>query len=157
MCSVHIDWHQVCDVCCFHTFWLLLSCSDILCHFRISAAQSMGYSLSILVSTHKHRIKQPPIAVFSSLFIPYSCHTRMCSLPLPSGTNVVLWYYIDWIDQLFCCATYYTMILTVVLFFVGMCVYIGGMVDDLKMTLSESQGDSRELFAVIVFHNQLLT
>lgn len=55
---------------------------------------------------------------------------------------------------------YYLMLSTNALFFIGSCIYIGGMVEDLKRTLYELKGDSesmsKKIFAEIEFHNQLL-
>lgn len=80
--------------------------------------------------------------------------------PLPSETNVVLWFYIDLFDQGVGTLAYYLMIATSVLLFIGPCLYIGGMVEDLKQTLAELKGDSdsmaKQLSIEIAFHNQLL-
>ena len=90
----------------------------------------------------------------------FTCLCFVSSLPLPSGTNVFLWYYLDWMVDLLACIFYYVMMCTVALFFIGMCIYIGGMVEDLKLTLAELKEDSttttNRLSTEIAFHNQLL-
>lgn len=57
-------------------------------------------------------------------------------------------------------AAYVIMLLTCAFFFIGACFYIGGMVEDLKLTLAELKADSDtitdRLLAEILFHNQLL-
>lgn len=88
------------------------------------------------------------------------CFVCVCSIPLPSEMNVILRYYLDWFDQLLLTVEYYMMILTNALFFVGACIYIGGMGKDLKETLAGLDGDSRELTrrlcTEIAFHNHLM-
>lgn len=54
---------------------------------------------------------------------------------------------------------YYVMMCTNALFFIGICIYIGGMVEDLKLTLAELEGDSdtitNRLFDEIAFQNDI--
>lgn len=79
---------------------------------------------------------------------------------MPGETNIIVRYYIDWFDQLLSCISYYTMMCTIALFFMGMCIYIGGMVENIKQTLAEIEEDSdsmaQRLSTEIAFHNQLL-
>lgn len=82
------------------------------------------------------------------------------SLPLPSDMNVFLRYYIDWINQLLASAAYYTLLTVIVLFFVGMYLYIIEMVEDLREAVDELDADfeaiTQKLIIEIKFHNQIL-
>lgn len=84
----------------------------------------------------------------------------VCSIPLPSEVNVVLRYYLDWILQLLVLQAYFTMAFTIVFFIIGVCIYIDGLVNDLKLTLTELKGDSstmmRGFSTEIAFHNEML-
>lgn len=52
------------------------------------------------------------------------------------------------------------MLCTIASFFAGMCIYTGGLEDDLKMTLNEMQGDTQKMTegisTTIAFHNDIL-
>lgn len=77
--------------------------------------------------------------------------------PLPNGMNVVFRYYIDWTIQLCGSIIYFTVLLLSALFFIGMCLYIGRMADDLRTALEDVNEDTRrQLINQIVFHNELL-
>lgn len=82
------------------------------------------------------------------------------SLPLPSDTNEVFWYYLDWLIQGSGTQAYYLIIATSVLFFVGSCLYMGGMVEDLKQTLAALDDDldtmAEKLSTEVAFHNHVL-
>ena len=79
---------------------------------------------------------------------------------MPDGTNVVFSYYLNWIYQFVGTIAYYTMLCTIALLFIGMCIYIGGMVEDLKLTISELDAGSdtfaNQLSSEIAFHIQVL-
>lgn len=74
--------------------------------------------------------------------------------------NVFFRYYLDWFDQLMVCVAYYIMMSSIAFIFVGACFYIGGMVEDLRLTLAELEDDSvpltNRLFDEIRFHHRML-
>lgn len=55
----------------------------------------------------------------------------------PQITNLYARYYIDWLIALLTCVIFCNIVLTPPLFFAGMCLYIGELVDDLRATLTE--------------------
>lgn len=69
-------------------------------------------------------------------------------------------YYIDWINQLLACAAYYVLLSTVVLFFIGMYLYIIEMVDDSRVTMNDLDAASKTIAQNIIieikFHNETL-
>lgn len=83
-------------------------------------------------------------------------------MPLPSDTNVFVRYYLDWLNQLTALISHYIMVTTSPVFYVGMCLYVAEMVNDLQRTLSnfDDETDSRVITAGIIheirFHNELL-
>lgn len=84
----------------------------------------------------------------------------LSSQPLPKDMNVFIRYYIDWIIQCTTCTEFYTMYCTSILFLVGMCLYITEMVNDLKTTLNDLNGDARTITKGIIgeikFHRFIL-
>lgn len=58
-----------------------------------------------------------------------------------------------------CCIGRFSMSLTPVVFFIGVCLYIGGMKDDLRTTLAErNEGNAakKQFINAVSFHNELL-
>lgn len=84
--------------------------------------------------------------------------SKNASLPLPNGTSVFIQYYVDWWQQLLSCIEFYTILWTAAIFFIGMVLYMGGMGDDLRAMLSESDEDlAAERFAdAFSLHNELI-
>lgn len=86
------------------------------------------------------------------------------SLPLASDTNVFVRYYLDWLNQITALISHYIiiMVITLPVFYVGMCLYIAEMVNDLQRTVSMLDGatDTGTIAAGIIheirFHNELL-
>lgn len=74
--------------------------------------------------------------------------------------DVVLRFYIDWINQLLASGAYYTALSIIVLFFVGMYLYIIEMVDDLRESVNDLDVDSetitQKLIIEIKFHNEII-
>lgn len=135
---------------------LLWSASSFLFRMRSLDIRSRSNGHHCLSFSKLHHILSN-IVIFIRQFCIFSV---LYSIPLPSETNIVLRYYLDWFDQLLFTVAYYTMILTNALFFIGTCIYIGGMEEDLKLTLDELNCDSRmkpnQLFVEIAFHNHLI-
>lgn len=83
-------------------------------------------------------------------------------MPLASDTNVFVRYYLDWLNQLTALISHYIMVTTLPVFYVGMCLYIAEMVNDLQRTVSTLDGatGSGTIAAAIIheirFHNELL-
>lgn len=87
------------------------------------------------------------------------CHSNR--IPIPSlVTNIFARYYIDWAMQVMTGAACGIVLLTPALFFIGMCLYIGKMVDDLRETLAEMDGSpkisTKQITDPILFHSDLL-
>lgn len=84
----------------------------------------------------------------------------VCSIPLPEDVNVALRYYLDWIMHLLFGLTCIVMMWTILFFFGGMCLFIGGMADDLEQTFIKLEGDrktmTKQISAEIAFHNEIL-
>lgn len=124
--------------------------------FRIPTNGSESFNFRKFDSTRSELKAKFGVSTFSFDLTCVCVH----SLPLPDETNVHLWYYLDWIVQLCCCLSYYMMLCTIVLFFIGVSIYIGGMVDDLKMTITEFEDYTdtitNQLRIEITFHKQLL-
>lgn len=77
--------------------------------------------------------------------------------PLPSDMNVVARYYIDWIIQFCGGGIYFVFLLLTALFFIGMCLYIARMVDDLRIILNElDKATTQQIITEIIFHDDLL-
>lgn len=96
-----------------------------------------------------------------AIFNYYNFHAILvCSMPFPSEMNAVLRFYLDWFDQLMFYEACFAMVCTTSLFFIGTCVYIGAMVDDLEQTLLELVNDSNTMMRALVteirFHNDIL-
>lgn len=83
-------------------------------------------------------------------------------MPLPSETDVFVRYYLDWLNQITALISHYIMVTTSPVFYVGACLYIGAMVDDLHRTMRMINGaaDTGTITAGIVheirFHTELL-
>lgn len=84
----------------------------------------------------------------------------VCSMPLPGKVNVVFRFYLDWIVQLLFALAAAVMLWTLSFFFGGMCIFIGGMVDDLGQTIIELEGVKKttaNIFSTeIAFHNDII-
>lgn len=73
--------------------------------------------------------------------------------------NVFVQFYIDWTIQFLFTAVFYIFLLTSSLFFVGIGVYINGMVADLRISLSEFDDEdtnTRNVTGGIRLHQQML-
>lgn len=74
-------------------------------------------------------------------------------------------FYTDWAIQALACVLYYTVVRFTVIFYIGMCMYVDGMVADLHTRLSEidlpgpsRQSDVRQnLISEITFHSEILS
>lgn len=81
-------------------------------------------------------------------------------MPLPSEMNVVLRYYLDWINQIIFGEICLIMLCAYTCFFAETCNYIGSMVEDLNLTLDELKKNSsnitEKLSTEIAFHNEIL-
>lgn len=80
------------------------------------------------------------------------------SIPLPSGTSVFIQYYADWLQQLLSCIEFYALLWTPAVLFIGFVLYMGGMEDDLRAMLSESDEDiaAERFAAAFSLHNELI-
>lgn len=83
------------------------------------------------------------------------------SLPMPSQIpDPVVGYYINWLLQAITCIMYYIIVLTSALYFIGMCIYIDGMVRDLRVALFDLDDTPRistkRIIDEVLFHNSLL-
>lgn len=74
--------------------------------------------------------------------------------------NAFLRFCIDWIVQALGCVAFYIIITTLVLFFIGMYLYIVEMVDDLRTTLHQLNGNfhsiTKGIMMEIKFHSEIL-
>lgn len=88
------------------------------------------------------------------------CHlVTQSRIPLPSGTNVFVQYYADWVDQLLCCGALFTMLATTFMLLIGLCLYIDEMLDDLRETFADLSNDiePKRLADQFSFHNDMIT
>lgn len=154
---VHFNWHQILDDCTCSNFyrWLFRSC--LVCGFWISATESVGLKLRVLVRLNGRQVIQKTM---HNLYLSLPIYFCIWSVPLPDGTNVVLSYYVTWTDQFLGTVAYYTMLCTISLFIIGICMFIGGMVKDLELTLAELNTNSdtiaNQSSTEIAFHNQIV-
>lgn len=81
----------------------------------------------------------------------------MSSIPLSSETNVFVHFYTDWVDHLFACFAFYTFTCTPAVFFIGMCLYISGLKEDLRTAVAASDRITTDRFIdAILFHNKII-
>lgn len=80
-------------------------------------------------------------------------------IPLPNDTNVFVQYYADWVDQLLCCGALFTMLATTFMLLIGLSLYIGEMLDDLRETFADlsNEIEPRRLADQFSFHNDMIT
>lgn len=86
--------------------------------------------------------------LFCSIFFP--------STLLPIQANVFAQFYIDWIDQLSACTTFYVFTSTPTVFLIGMYLYIRGIREDLRLAVDASPHATTEIVDAISFHNKAI-
>lgn len=73
--------------------------------------------------------------------------------------NVFVRFYIDWTIQILYTTAFFVMVLTSALYFVGMSVYITGMLADLRAALAEFANvstNTRSVIESILLHQRML-
>lgn len=112
-------------------------------------------------SQHRKSAAQFGRAIRISLyFFSFMC-VSMHSVSFSNETNVFVQFYVDWIVQVAACTAYYMMAWTLTVFFIGTCLYLSGLKEDLRMVLSAksraAQSDySTGFVGAAVFHNEII-
>lgn len=94
--------------------------------------------------------------IFSAIYL----FNYFQSLPLSTDMNEICRYYIDWAVQLLACIAYYALLTIIIMFFIGIYLYIIEMVEDLRASLINLTGNvdtiTNGLVVEIQFHNDVL-
>lgn len=74
--------------------------------------------------------------------------------------NEILRFYADWMIQFLLTIFYLTTIITILSFYIGMCLYVKAMVDDLANQLNDENYPSNTLMSRLIgeirFHSEIL-
>lgn len=85
----------------------------------------------------------------------------MHSVSFSNETNVFVQFFADWFVQVAACIAYYIMAWTLTVFFIGTCLYLSGLKENLRIVLSDKsravESDySTGFVGAAVFHNEII-